>query len=252
MDRRMDVHTDRRMSGRTDEITCVTLYYPITLEWHENKNCISGRLKSIVGHTPEHKSWYTFLCTENTQAIDFFLENYDLYKQSIYVAQNIYWTGVGKKVVFCWKFLWVYQRSYWPTHERTDGWNYMCNSILPNHTRVTWKQELYFSYVLRGLLIICKNTLRVEQDHDMLTSFNKWMSGRLRSIVGHIPELKSWHTFLCTENTQAIDFSLENYGLYKQSIYLWFIIICVTGAWTDAWTFILTNAWADGQMKLHV
>ena len=32
MDRRMDVHTDRRMSGRKDEITCVTLYYPITLE----------------------------------------------------------------------------------------------------------------------------------------------------------------------------------------------------------------------------
>ena len=32
MDRGMDVHTDRRMSGRTDEITCVTLYYPITLE----------------------------------------------------------------------------------------------------------------------------------------------------------------------------------------------------------------------------
>ena len=32
MDRRMDVHTDRRMSGRTDEITCVTLYYPIILE----------------------------------------------------------------------------------------------------------------------------------------------------------------------------------------------------------------------------
>jgi hypothetical protein len=28
MDRRMDVHIDRRMSGRTDEITCVTLYYP--------------------------------------------------------------------------------------------------------------------------------------------------------------------------------------------------------------------------------
>jgi len=27
------------------------------------------------------------------------------------------------------------------------------------------KKELYFSYVLRGLLIICKNTLRVEQDH---------------------------------------------------------------------------------------
>jgi hypothetical protein len=26
-----------------------------------------------------------------------------------------------------------------------DGWNYMCNSILPNHTRVTWKKELYFS-----------------------------------------------------------------------------------------------------------
>jgi hypothetical protein len=55
-------------------------------------------------------------------------------------------------------------RSYWPTHEQTDGWNYMCNSILPNHTWVTWKKELYFSYVLCGLLIICKNTLRVEQD----------------------------------------------------------------------------------------
>jgi hypothetical protein len=41
MDRRMNFHTDRRMSGRTDEITCVTLYYPITLEWHEKKNCIS-------------------------------------------------------------------------------------------------------------------------------------------------------------------------------------------------------------------
>ena len=37
----MDVHTDRCMSRRTDEITCVTLYYPITLEWHEKKNCIS-------------------------------------------------------------------------------------------------------------------------------------------------------------------------------------------------------------------
>jgi hypothetical protein len=36
----VDVHTDQHMSGRTDEITCVTLYYPITLEWHENKNCI--------------------------------------------------------------------------------------------------------------------------------------------------------------------------------------------------------------------
>jgi hypothetical protein len=32
MDKCMDVHTDRRMSGRTDEITPVTLYYPITLE----------------------------------------------------------------------------------------------------------------------------------------------------------------------------------------------------------------------------
>ena len=32
MDRHMEVHTDRRMSGRTDEITCVTLYYPIILE----------------------------------------------------------------------------------------------------------------------------------------------------------------------------------------------------------------------------
>jgi hypothetical protein len=29
MDRHMEVHTDRRMSGRTDAITCVTLYYPI-------------------------------------------------------------------------------------------------------------------------------------------------------------------------------------------------------------------------------
>jgi hypothetical protein len=27
------------------------------------------------------------------------------------------------------------------------------------------KKHLYFSYVLRGLLIICKNTLRAEQDH---------------------------------------------------------------------------------------
>jgi len=45
--------------------------------------------------------------------------------------------------------------------DRRDGWNYMCNSILPNHTRVIWKKELYFSYVLRGLLIICKNIFRV-------------------------------------------------------------------------------------------
>jgi hypothetical protein len=57
--------------------------------------------------------------------------------------------------------------------ERTDGWNYMCNSILPNHTRVTWKQELYFSYVLCGLLIICKNTLRVEQDYAPCSWFYK-------------------------------------------------------------------------------
>jgi hypothetical protein len=40
------------------------------------------------------------------------------------------------------------------------------------------------------------------------------MSGRLRSIVGHTPELKSRHTFLCTENTQTIGFSLANYGLF--------------------------------------
>jgi hypothetical protein len=30
------------------------------------------------------------------QAIGFSLANYDLYRQSIYVAQNIYWTEVGK------------------------------------------------------------------------------------------------------------------------------------------------------------
>ena len=41
IDRRMDVHTDRRMSGWMDEITCVTLCYPITLESYEKKNCIS-------------------------------------------------------------------------------------------------------------------------------------------------------------------------------------------------------------------
>ena len=46
------------------------------------------------------------------------------------------------------------------------------------------------------------------------------MSGRLRSIVGHTPEFKSRHTLLCTENTQAIGFSLANYGLYRQSIYV--------------------------------
>jgi hypothetical protein len=45
-------------------------------------------------------------------------------------------------------------QSYWQTHKRTDGWNCMCSSILPNHTRVTWKKELHLSYVLRGLLII--------------------------------------------------------------------------------------------------
>ena len=50
----------------------------------------------------------TFLCKENTQAIGLSLANYGLYRQSIYVEQNIYWTGVAKKVVFCWKFLWVY------------------------------------------------------------------------------------------------------------------------------------------------
>ena len=58
---------------------------------------MSGRLKSIVGHTPELKSRHTFLCTENTQAIGFSLTNYGLYSQSIYVAQIIYWTGVGKR-----------------------------------------------------------------------------------------------------------------------------------------------------------
>ena len=53
---------------------------------------MSGRLRSIVGHTPELKSRHTFLCTENTQAIDFSLANYGLYRKSIYVAQNIYWS----------------------------------------------------------------------------------------------------------------------------------------------------------------
>ena len=61
---------------------------------------MSGRLRSIVGHTPELKSRHTFVCTENTQAIGFSLANYGLYRQSIYVAQNIYWTGVGKKSSF--------------------------------------------------------------------------------------------------------------------------------------------------------
>ena len=36
MDRRMDVHTDRRMSGRTDEITRVTLYYHIFISSNVN------------------------------------------------------------------------------------------------------------------------------------------------------------------------------------------------------------------------
>jgi len=61
---------------------------------------MSGRLRSIVGYTTELKSRHTFLCTENTQAIGFSLANYGLYRQSIYVAQNIYWTGVGKKSSF--------------------------------------------------------------------------------------------------------------------------------------------------------
>ena len=54
----------------------------------------------MSGHTPELKSRHTFLCTENTQAIGFSLANYGLYRQNIYVAQNIYWTGVGKKSFF--------------------------------------------------------------------------------------------------------------------------------------------------------
>jgi hypothetical protein len=60
--------------------------------------------------------------------------------------------------------------------------------------------------------------------------FYEWISGWLRFIVGHTPELKSRHTFLCTENTQAIGFSLANYGLYRQSIYVALNIYC-TGVW---------------------
>jgi hypothetical protein len=99
-------------------------------------------------------------------------------KQNIYVAQNIYWTGFGKKSSFVensFECITVFEKcSYWPTHERTDEWNYMCNSILPNHTRVTWKKRIVFQLCLPWfgnfvitfiLLIICKNTLRVEQDH---------------------------------------------------------------------------------------
>ena len=76
-------HTDRRISARTDEIACVALYYPITLEWHEKKNCI----------------W-----------------------------------------VMCFVVYWSFE---------------LCAPWFTDH----------LSYVLRGLLIICKNTLRVEQDH---------------------------------------------------------------------------------------
>ena len=46
------------------------------------------------------------------------------------------------------------------------------------------------------------------------------MSGWLRCIVDHTPELKSRHTFLCTENTQTIGFSLANYGLFLQTKHL--------------------------------
>jgi hypothetical protein len=38
----------------------------------------------------------------------------------------------------------------------------------------------------------------------ILEQFYKWMSGRLRFIVGDTSELKSRHTCLCAENTQAI------------------------------------------------
>jgi hypothetical protein len=75
---------------------------------------MNGRLRSIVGHAPELMSRYTFLCTENTQAIGFSLANYGLYRQSIYIAQHIYWTGGRKKGVFCWKFLWVYHGIWEP------------------------------------------------------------------------------------------------------------------------------------------
>ena len=79
---------------------------------------MSGRLRSIVGHTPELKSQHTFLCRENTQAIGFSLANYGLYRQSIYVAQNIYWTGVGKK----WSFV---ENSY------------ECITVFENHQNVS-------------------------------------------------------------------------------------------------------------------
>ena len=58
---------------------------------------MNGRSRSVVGHTTELKSRHTFLCTENIQAIGFSLAIYSLYRKSMYVAQNIYWMGVGKK-----------------------------------------------------------------------------------------------------------------------------------------------------------
>ena len=60
---------------------------------------MSGRLRSIASHTPELNSRHTFLCTENTQAIGFSLANYGLYRENIYVAQNIYWTGSEKSLL---------------------------------------------------------------------------------------------------------------------------------------------------------
>jgi hypothetical protein len=64
-------------------------------------------------------------------------------------------------------------RSYWPTHERTDGWNYMCNSILPT---LEWHDKN------NCISVMCSVVL------EHIDQFYKWMSGRLRSIVGHTTE----------------------------------------------------------------
>ena len=172
-------HTDRRISARTDEIACVALYYPITLEWHEKKNCIWVMCFVVYWSFELCAPWFT-------DHLSYVLRGLLI----IWVMCSvIYWSSelcaswftdhlscVLRDLLIIWVMCSV---VYWSFELCapwfTDHLSYVLRGLLiiwAMCSLVYWSFELcapwltdHLSYVLRGLLIICKNTLRVEQDH---------------------------------------------------------------------------------------
>ena len=159
-------HTDRRISARTDEIACVALYYPITLEWHEKKNCIWVMCFVVYWSFELCAPWFT--------------------DHLSYVLRGLLIIWVMCSV--------IYWSSELCAPWFTDHLSYVLRDLLIIWVMcsvVYWSFELcapwftdHLSYVLRGWLIIW-----------VMCSVVYWSFARTRSVLNRIILRVLWISF---------------------------------------------------------